>query len=161
MQTDSTHQVLVSQLPLIRLWCTLNFKLGVFNVSSSYDVTVNHSICTIILPWLWSEILLVYLPNSDQLDPTHTVRYARSVPTVRGEKTRPHAADRSPAQPNTWHTTTSWVAKASHTAIQGHAHNRNRTCVMGWRTLRTTVTETCSWRTFCLLYEPHLHLKRA
>ena len=32
--------------------------------------------------------------------------------------------DRSPAQPNTWHTTASRMMKASPTAIHGHAYNR-------------------------------------
>ena len=150
MQTDSTHQVLVSQLPLIRLWCTLNFKLGAFNVSSSYDVIVNHSICTIILPRLWSEILLVYLPNSNQLDPTHIVRSVRSVPTVRGEKNRPHASDRSPAQPNLGTQQRAAWQKQATQPYRGMHVTENCTCVMSWHTPRTTASKTCSWCTFSL-----------
>ena len=66
----------------------------------------------------------MYLPNSNQLSPTHTVRSKRMIPTAGGEKIQPPALDRSPAQPNTWHATASWVIKASHTAIQGHARDR-------------------------------------
>ena len=59
-----------------------SLKLGSLIDSSAQTIITDHSICTTLLPRLWPESLLVYLPNSTQISLTSTTRSAWFILTV-------------------------------------------------------------------------------